>query len=87
MNVNNQRETKRDDFFDFVFNLTANEEAFYASLIGIALAQNLTISEQNDLGNFFMLIAQELLTMSAHNQLVETRNQKRGQQYQPQDHH
>lgn len=52
MNVNNQRETKRDDFFDFVFNLTANEEAFYASLIGIALAQNLTISEQNDLGNF-----------------------------------
>ena len=46
MNVNNQRETKRDDFFDFVFNLTANEEAFYDSYIEIDLVENENINDE-----------------------------------------
>lgn len=73
MSINNHRETEFEKSLDIIFNLTANESVLFASLIGIALGQELNANEQNALGNFLMLIAQELCTLGAQNQMVQQR--------------
>ncbi|HBD06012.1 MAG TPA: hypothetical protein DCY93_01190 [Firmicutes bacterium] len=73
MAFNNQRETEYEKALDVIFNLTANEAVIYASAIGILLGQQLNATEQNSLGNFLMLIAQELCTLGAQNQMVQSR--------------
>lgn len=58
-------------FSDFLFSFSGNEFAIVGSLIGYFLSQNLDIDEQNSLGNFFELIGQIMLTISAQNQVVQ----------------
>ncbi len=77
MAINNIRETEYEKAIDTLLNLTANEQVIFGSIIGIMLGQNLNPNEQNAVGNFLMLIAQELCTLGAQNQMVQMRTRRR----------
>lgn len=53
-------------FSSLLKSLDPIEFAIVGSLIGILLSLPLTSTEQNAIGNFFILIGQELLTIQSH---------------------
>jgi len=52
------------------FSAGGNEFALLSSLIGIVLTKDLTIDEQNSLGNFLVGIGQTMMTAAAQNQVI-----------------
>lgn len=56
-------------------NIEPNTFAFLGVLIGAILAQEMTINEQNSVGNWFELIGQYLLSTAAQAQLIQGRMQ------------
>ena len=55
------------NFFNYLLSLSANELSLLAIGLGFLFSYNTTPNEQNSLGNFFELIGQLLLTLSAQN--------------------
>lgn len=64
---NNFKNMSCNSFIEYLLTLTANELALLASVLGFLLAQGIDANKQNSLGNFFELIGQVLLTISAQN--------------------
>jgi hypothetical protein len=58
------------------FSIPPNQYALLASLIGVALAENLDLNQQNSLGNFIVDIGTTMLTAAAQGQLIESRSNK-----------
>lgn len=58
-------------FSDFLFNLNPYEFTLIAPLIGSIISKNLTIDQQNSIGNFFELLGQTILTIAAQAQIIE----------------
>lgn len=54
-----------ETFIDYLLTLSSNELSVLAVGIGFLLSTNTNINQQNSLGNFFELIGQLLLTISA----------------------
>ena len=52
-------------FIDYLLSLSSNELSLLAVFLGYLLSINIDASKQNSLGNFFELIGQLLLTISA----------------------
>lgn len=70
-NFNNKEFSK---FSKFLFNLNPYEFSLIAPIIGSIIAKNLTIDQQNSLGNFFELLGQTILTIAAQKQTIEDNN-------------
>ena len=56
-----------------IFNTNPIISTVICSILGIALIGDLTAQEQNALGNWLMLIAQELVTNAASQIIIQTR--------------
>lgn len=56
---------KKQNFTDLLNQLTPFEFSLLATITGYVLASNLNYNEQNALGNWFELVGQILLTISA----------------------
>lgn len=61
-------------FSDWLFSLNAYEFTFIATTLGFLISPQLTVNQQNSLGNFFELLGQVILTINAQN---VTRSQAR----------
>lgn len=55
----------------WIYSLNGYEFTLVATLIAFLIAPNMSINEQNSLGNFFEQIGQTLLTIAAQNQTVK----------------
>lgn len=53
------------DFTDWLFSLSGLDFTIAATTIAILLSKNLSVNEQNSVGNFFFLMGQVLITMNA----------------------
>ena len=60
------------NFINYFFSLSGNEISLLALGLGYLLSANLDTNKQNSLGNFFELIGQLLLTISAQNMVIES---------------
>ena len=58
---------------DWVFSFTGNEFAAIGTIIGVVIASQLNLNQQNALGNFFELIGQTLLTIYSQDYNIKTR--------------
>jgi len=68
MDYKNYEEFVNQDFSsfsDWLFSLDAYEFSLIAAAIGFAISKNLTVNQQNSLGNFFELAGQVMLTINA----------------------
>ena len=59
-------------FVDYLLSLESNELTLLAIGLGYLFSYNIDTNKQNSLGNFFELIGQTLLTISAQNMVLET---------------
>lgn len=66
-NYDNFKDMSCNNFITYLLSLSATELTILASILGFLLAQNIDANKQNSLGNFFELIGQTLLTISAQN--------------------
>jgi hypothetical protein len=57
---------------DHILSLSGEEFAIFACILGYAIASSTDINEQDSLGNFFELLGQFLLTVSAQNYKIAT---------------
>lgn len=64
---NNFKNMNCNTFIDYLLTLSANELSLLAVGLGFLLSANIDANQQNSLGNFFELIGQLLLTISAQN--------------------
>lgn len=65
---------------NFPPNIDPNTFAFLGAFIGAILASDLSINEQNSVGNWFELVGQYLLTSAAQQQLIQGRIAKNNSQ-------
>ncbi len=68
MNNKNYKEFINQDYNSFskwLFSLSGYEFAFLSSATGFLIAPNLTVNQQNSLGNFFILLGEVLITINA----------------------
>ena len=65
-----------NDLAKWMYSLNAYEFIFIATLVGTLIAGNLTINQQNSLGNFFEQIGQTLLTIGTQNTLIKHNNRR-----------
>lgn len=66
-NYDNFKNMDCNSFIDYLLTLSANELSLLAIGIGFLLSNITNVNQQNSLGNFFELIGQLLLTISAQN--------------------
>ena len=62
---NNENSFDFKNFSEWLFSLSSLDFVVIGTLAGVLIAKNLTINEQNTIGNFFELIGQVLLTINA----------------------
>jgi len=55
----------------WIYSLNGYEFTLIATLVAFLISPNLSINEQNSLGNFFEQMGQTLLTIAAQNQTVK----------------
>ena len=79
--MNNEQNEKVRDFVEYILNLTPNEMGVIASAVGVLLSQPLTAMQQNSIGNFFELVGQVMLAISAQGQYA---NATKESDYSPQ---
>lgn len=79
--MNNEQNEKIRDFIEYILNLTPNEMGIITSALGIILSQNLSAMQQNVVGNFFELVGQVILMISAQGQYI---NATKADDYSPQ---
>lgn len=68
--MNNEQNEKVRDFIEYILNLTPNEIGIITSALGVLLSQNLSPMQQNVVGNFFELLGQVVLMISAQGQYI-----------------
>ncbi|MCH5172183.1 MAG: hypothetical protein J1F31_05105 [Erysipelotrichales bacterium] len=73
--MNNEQNEKVRDFIEYILNLTPNEIGIITSALGVLLSQNLSPMQQNVVGNFFELVGQVILMISAQGQYINTTNE------------
>ncbi len=54
-----------------IFKIPPDDFALIAALLGVVISNKLDVNEQNAIGNFFELIGQTILTVSAQEQLQQ----------------
>ena len=59
---------------NIVPNVSSNNYSITAFTIGLILSEGLNASEQNSLGNWFMLVGQTLCTKASQQQVLNNRN-------------
>ena len=59
--------------YDDIFNVNPKYSTTIAYIIGLLLIDELTVPEQNTLGNWIMLIAQTIVTHAASQNVIEAR--------------
>ena len=59
--------------FNDIFNINPNYSTTIAYIIGILLVDDLSVPEQNTLGNWIMLIAQTIVTHASSQNTIEAR--------------
>lgn len=57
------------------FDLPPTQFTVLSSLLGLLLAQNLDLNQQNSLGNFIESLGQTILAFAAQGQLLQSNNQ------------
>ena len=62
---NNNSSYDFKNFASWLFSLSSLDFVVIGTISGILIAKNLTINEQNTMGNFFELVGQVLLTINA----------------------
>lgn len=62
-----------------IFNIPPDEFALLAAFLGVGIADQLDVNEQNSIGNFIELIGQTILTISAQAQLQQAVKEKQNQ--------
>lgn len=62
------------DWAKFLTSLSPNEFVLLGVTIGISIAQDLSIVEQNSIGNFFQMIGEILITYNGQAVTVQTLN-------------
>lgn len=70
--MNNEQNQQVRDFIEYILNLTPNEIGIITAALGVLLSQNLSPMQQNVIGNFFELIGQVILMISAQGQYINT---------------
>lgn len=70
---NDLRAPECESYARLILNMSANEQATFGYVIGLLMSQDLTPMEQQALGNFLMLVAQVMITISAQAMLVQNR--------------
>ena len=55
------------------FSMSPNQLALLASVLGVAIAENLNPNEQNSFGNFIQSLGQSILTISAQEELLQNK--------------
>ncbi|WP_425449222.1 hypothetical protein [Dethiothermospora halolimnae] len=60
-------------------NIPPNAFSILASLLGIGIANNLDLNEQNSLGNFLEAVGQSILTVNGQEQLQQALEDKKKQ--------
>ena len=59
--------------YNDIFNINTKYSTTIAYIIGLLLVDDLTVPEQNTLGNWIMLIAQTIVTHAASQNVIEAR--------------
>lgn len=59
--------------YNDIFNVNPNYSTTIAYIIGLLLIDDLSVTEQNTLGNWIMLIAQTIVTHAASQNIIEAR--------------
>ena len=59
---------------NIVPNVSSNNYSISAFTIGLILSEGLNASEQNSLGNWFMLVGQTICTKASQQQVLNNRN-------------
>lgn len=70
--MNNEQNQQVRDFIEYILNLTPNQIGVITATLGVLLSQNLSPMQQNVIGNFFELIGQVILMISAQGQYINT---------------
>lgn len=65
-----------NSFSNWLFSLDAYTFTLIATVAGFIISQELTINQQNSLGNFFELLGQVILTINAQNTTLQQNNKK-----------
>lgn len=64
-NTNNNSAFNFKDLAEWLFTLSGLDFAIIGSVTGILIGSNLTVNQQNTIGNFLELVGQVLLTINA----------------------
>ena len=59
------------NYASFLNNLSGNELASLAFLVGLLISQNINSNQINSLGNFFEAVGQTMLVIGSQKQLLE----------------
>lgn len=73
-NNSNNSNSNLDPLASCFFSLSPEQFTLLSSLIGIALIDNLSLGQQNSLGNFIVNVGQAILTAAAQGQLLQSAN-------------
>ena len=65
-----------NSFSNWLFSLDAYTFTLIATVAGFIISPELTINQQNSLGNFFELLGQVILTINAQNTTLQQNNKK-----------
>ena len=71
-NYNSFKDMSCSSFFDYLLTLSSHELSLLAVGLGYLFSANLTPNQQNSLGNFFELIGQLLLALSAQEYVLQS---------------
>ena len=72
--INTRPDQVYKDWAKFLTSLSPNEFVLLGVTIGISIAQDLSIVEQNSIGNFFQMIGELLITYNGQAVTVQTLN-------------
>ena len=88
INIGNSSNYNFSEFADWLFSLSGTDFVIIGTITAILISSNLTLNQQNSIGNFFELIGEAILTFNAqeitrlskytnpHNLSIEDLNQK-----------
>jgi hypothetical protein len=75
-NCNNDCNYMNSSIFDCLFTLDPKQFTLFSAILGILIAENFDINQQNVLGEFFSNIGQTISTLAAQGELLQSNDSK-----------
>lgn len=75
-NYNNDCDNMNNSIFDCLFTLDPKQFTLFSAILGILIAENFDVNQQNALAGFFLNIGQTISTLAAQGELLQSSDSK-----------